>query len=115
MAQTQFLKFLNKPAASSALLPYLFDQNPSELNQELLDSSFLFSLWRVLCLHDGARVLSQTEHQWVRSVLFALYHENPKFTDSLWLQILYRARSSSEFLCLVLNNEGLDDPNLHQA
>lgn len=32
VAQTQFLQFLNKPAASSALLPYLSDQNPSELN-----------------------------------------------------------------------------------
>lgn len=60
-------------------------------------------------------VVSQTEHQWGRSVLLALYHENPKFTDSSWLQILHSVRSRSEFLCLVLNNESLDDPKPHQG
>lgn len=116
MAQTQFLKSLNKPAASSALLPYLFDQNPSELHQELLDSSFLFfSSESPLFTCLSTYLMSQTEHQWARSALFALYHENPIFKDSSWLQILHSARSNFELLCLALNNEDLDDPKPHQA
>lgn len=38
--------------------------------------------------------------------------QNPKLPDSSWVQTPYSDKSSSELLCLLLNNEGPNNPKL---
>lgn len=115
MSQTQFLKPVNKTAPGLAPLPYLFDQNMSELSQELLNSSCLFFLLRVLCVHNKAHIWCLRMNVNVAGIslvcsLFTM--KPPKSPDSSRVQIPYSAGSSSELLCLVLNSEGPDGSKL---
>lgn len=115
VSQTQFLKPVNKTALGLAPLPYLFDQNMSELSQELLNSSCLFFLLRVLCVHNKARIwcLRMNINGAGISLVCSLFiTKTPKSPNSSPVQIPYSAESSSELLCLVLNSEGPDDPKL---